>query len=132
MLPGGDIQARDSGRSMTPREWALFTGRYETANLMYRLMSKPCAEQFCDSFSPEWPMLEVNKFIMTTILLLNAPHNAFYPPVRNSIQGFKLCFFKVIPFNCNVWSRCAGAGGPGPRAKVLLEAFDQLPLLLPL
>ncbi|XP_070701826.1 ankyrin repeat domain-containing protein 33B [Pempheris klunzingeri] len=58
MLAGGNIQARDYGRSMTPREWALFTGRYETANLIYRLMSKPCAEQFCDSFSLEWPMLE--------------------------------------------------------------------------
>ncbi|XP_040911600.1 ankyrin repeat domain-containing protein 33B-like [Toxotes jaculatrix] len=58
MLAGGDIQARDNGRHMTPREWALFTGRYETANLMYRLMLKPCAEQFCDSFSLEWPMLE--------------------------------------------------------------------------
>uniref|UniRef100_A0A4W6EB55 Ankyrin repeat domain 33B n=1 Tax=Lates calcarifer TaxID=8187 RepID=A0A4W6EB55_LATCA len=46
MLAGGDIQARDNGRRMTPREWALFTGRYETANLMYRLMMKPCAEQF--------------------------------------------------------------------------------------
>uniref|UniRef100_A0A3Q3XQJ9 Uncharacterized protein n=1 Tax=Mola mola TaxID=94237 RepID=A0A3Q3XQJ9_MOLML len=58
MLAGGDIQARDTGRSLTPREWAVFTGRYETANLMYRLMSKPCAEQICDSFSMEWPMLE--------------------------------------------------------------------------
>ncbi|XP_035489636.1 ankyrin repeat domain-containing protein 33B-like isoform X2 [Scophthalmus maximus] len=59
MLAGGDIQARDNGRSLTPREWALFTGRYETANMMHRLMVKPCAEQFCDSFSLEWPMLEV-------------------------------------------------------------------------
>ncbi|KAL6104816.1 ankrd33b [Pungitius sinensis] len=58
MLAGGDIQARDNGRSLTPRDWALFTGRYETAHLMHRLMSKPCAEQFCDSFSPEWPPLE--------------------------------------------------------------------------
>ncbi|KAE8291384.1 Ankyrin repeat domain-containing protein 33B [Larimichthys crocea] len=58
MLAGADIQSRDYGRKMTPREWALFTGRCETANLMYRLMSKPCAEQFCDSFSLEWPMLE--------------------------------------------------------------------------
>ncbi|KAA8586690.1 ankyrin repeat domain-containing protein 33B [Etheostoma spectabile] len=58
MLAGGDIQARDNSRNMTPREWALFTGRYETANLMCRLMSKPCAEQICDSFSLEWPMLE--------------------------------------------------------------------------
>uniref|UniRef100_A0A8C3B2B9 Ankyrin repeat domain 33B n=1 Tax=Cyclopterus lumpus TaxID=8103 RepID=A0A8C3B2B9_CYCLU len=58
MLAGGDIQARDNGRSMTPKDWALFTGRYETAHLMHRLMSKPCAEQFCDSFSLEWPVLE--------------------------------------------------------------------------
>ncbi|XP_062413859.1 ankyrin repeat domain-containing protein 33B-like [Pungitius pungitius] len=58
MLAGGDIQARDNGRSLTPRDWALFTGRYETAHLMHRLMSKPCAEQFCDSFSLEWPPLE--------------------------------------------------------------------------
>ncbi|KAM8849532.1 ankyrin repeat domain-containing protein 33B-like [Spinachia spinachia] len=58
MLAGGDVQARDNGRSLTPRDWALFTGRYETAHLMHRLMSKPCAEQFCDSFSLEWPPLK--------------------------------------------------------------------------
>ncbi|XP_034088989.1 ankyrin repeat domain-containing protein 33B-like isoform X1 [Gymnodraco acuticeps] len=58
MLSGGDIQARDNGRQLTPREWALFTGRYETAYLMQRLIARPCAEQFCDSFSLEWPMLE--------------------------------------------------------------------------
>uniref|UniRef100_A0A3B5KBN0 Ankyrin repeat domain 33Bb n=1 Tax=Takifugu rubripes TaxID=31033 RepID=A0A3B5KBN0_TAKRU len=58
MLAGGNIQARDNGRSMTPREWALFTGRYDTANVMLHLISRPCAEQFCDSFSMEWPMLE--------------------------------------------------------------------------
>uniref|UniRef100_A0A673AZX9 Ankyrin repeat domain 33Bb n=1 Tax=Sphaeramia orbicularis TaxID=375764 RepID=A0A673AZX9_9TELE len=43
---------------MTSREWALFTGRHETADLMLQLMSRPCAEQFCDSFPLEWPMLE--------------------------------------------------------------------------
>ncbi|XP_047223506.1 ankyrin repeat domain-containing protein 33B [Girardinichthys multiradiatus] len=58
MLAGSDIQARDYGRQMTPKEWALFTGRYETADLMLRLISNPCAEQFCDSFSLEWPLLE--------------------------------------------------------------------------
>ncbi|XP_076018227.1 ankyrin repeat domain-containing protein 33B [Genypterus blacodes] len=58
MLGGGDVEARDYNRNMTPREWALFTGRYETALLMDRLMEKPCAEQFCDSFPLEWPVLE--------------------------------------------------------------------------
>lgn len=80
MFPGSDIQARDNGRNMTPREWALFTGRYETAYLMYRLMSKPCAEQFCDTFPMEWPMLEVKH-----LLGISKPgemHTAFYLPVR--------------------------------------------------
>ncbi|XP_061550795.1 ankyrin repeat domain-containing protein 33B-like [Phycodurus eques] len=58
MLAGGDVQARDNGRRITPREWALFTGRYETAYQMYQVMLKPCAEQFCDSFNLEWPLLE--------------------------------------------------------------------------
>ncbi|KAG7227422.1 hypothetical protein INR49_000428 [Caranx melampygus] len=58
MLAGSDIQARDNGRRMTPREWALFTGRYETANMIQQLMLRPCAEQFCETFSMEWPMLE--------------------------------------------------------------------------
>uniref|UniRef100_A0A667X375 Ankyrin repeat domain 33Bb n=1 Tax=Myripristis murdjan TaxID=586833 RepID=A0A667X375_9TELE len=58
MMTGGDVEARDYGRKMTPREWALFTGRYETAYMMDRLMAQPCAEQFCDSFRLEWPMLE--------------------------------------------------------------------------
>uniref|UniRef100_A0A671MU59 Ankyrin repeat domain 33Bb n=1 Tax=Sinocyclocheilus anshuiensis TaxID=1608454 RepID=A0A671MU59_9TELE len=57
MMTGGDIEARDFGRKLTPREWALFTGRYETANLMARLMEQPCAGQFCDSYHMEWPML---------------------------------------------------------------------------
>uniref|UniRef100_A0A8C5I1M5 Ankyrin repeat domain-containing protein 33B-like n=1 Tax=Gouania willdenowi TaxID=441366 RepID=A0A8C5I1M5_GOUWI len=50
--------AKDYGRKMTPREWALFTGRYDTACMIDQLISRPCAEQFCDSFSLEWPMLE--------------------------------------------------------------------------
>ncbi|TRY92331.1 hypothetical protein DNTS_013300 [Danionella cerebrum] len=57
MMTGGDVEARDFGRKLTPREWALFTGRYETTNLISRLMEKPCAEQFCDSYQMEWPML---------------------------------------------------------------------------
>uniref|UniRef100_A0A8C9V4K1 Ankyrin repeat domain 33Bb n=1 Tax=Scleropages formosus TaxID=113540 RepID=A0A8C9V4K1_SCLFO len=57
ILAGGDMEAKDFGRKLTSREWALFTGRYETANLMSRLMAQPCAEQFCDSYKVEWPAL---------------------------------------------------------------------------
>ncbi|XP_051985162.1 ankyrin repeat domain-containing protein 33B-like isoform X1 [Xyrauchen texanus] len=58
VMTGADIEARDYGRKLTPREWALFTGRYETANLMSRLMEQPCAEQFCDSYHMMWPVLD--------------------------------------------------------------------------
>lgn len=54
---GADIEARDFRRKLTPLEWALFTGRYETARLMQRLIARPCAEQFCNSFLMEWPKL---------------------------------------------------------------------------
>ncbi|XP_028821736.1 ankyrin repeat domain-containing protein 33B [Denticeps clupeoides] len=57
MLAGADVEARDNGRKLTPREWALFTGRYETAYAMMRLMKQPCAEQICENYRPEWPLL---------------------------------------------------------------------------
>ncbi|MBN3305021.1 ankyrin repeat domain-containing protein 33B [Amia ocellicauda] len=58
MLAGGDLAATDNGRKLTPRQWALFTGRYETAYLIMQLTARPCAEQFCDSYKPEWPRLK--------------------------------------------------------------------------
>ncbi|XP_053716338.1 ankyrin repeat domain-containing protein 33B [Synchiropus splendidus] len=57
MMAGAALNAKDYGRHLTPREWALFTGRYETAWLMTRLMERPCPLQFCDSYSLEWPPL---------------------------------------------------------------------------
>lgn len=54
---GANVEVRDCGRKLTPLEWALFTGRYETARVMQRLMARPCARQFCDSFLMEWPKL---------------------------------------------------------------------------
>lgn len=55
---GADIEARDFGRKLTSREWAMYTGRYLTVRTMERLMEQPCAEQFCDSYRLEWPQLE--------------------------------------------------------------------------
>nr|XP_029481733.1 ankyrin repeat domain-containing protein 33B-like [Oncorhynchus nerka] len=57
MLAGADMETRDFGRKQTSREWALFTGRYETAWAMTRLLSRPCPYQLCDAYSPEWPQL---------------------------------------------------------------------------
>ncbi|XP_025038905.2 ankyrin repeat domain-containing protein 33B [Pelodiscus sinensis] len=58
MLAGADVHATDPNRGMTPREWAFYTGRTEAAFLMQRLMDRPCAEQFCDQYTLEWPKMK--------------------------------------------------------------------------
>ncbi|CAL1596793.1 unnamed protein product [Knipowitschia caucasica] len=57
MLAGASLDAKDFGRNFTAREWALFTGRYETAWVMSRLMERPCPLQYKDTYSLEWPPL---------------------------------------------------------------------------
>ncbi|KAI4900647.1 hypothetical protein NFI96_026838 [Prochilodus magdalenae] len=57
MMAGADLEARDHGRNFTSREWALFTGRYETAFTMLRLIQRPCPEQCSEAYRPEWPLL---------------------------------------------------------------------------
>ncbi|CAN9506141.1 unnamed protein product [Ophioblennius macclurei] len=58
MMAGAALNARDFGRHLTAREWALFTGRYETAWLIARLMERPCPQQYRDTYSMEWPPLQ--------------------------------------------------------------------------
>ncbi|KAM9775475.1 ankyrin repeat domain-containing protein 33B [Syngnathus typhle] len=57
MMAGATLNARDCGRQMTAREWAVFTGRYETAWVMGRLMERCTPGQICDAYSLEWPPL---------------------------------------------------------------------------
>ncbi|CAJ1082380.1 ankyrin repeat domain-containing protein 33B [Xyrichtys novacula] len=57
VMAGAALDSRDFGRHFTAREWALFTGRYETAWVMTRLMERPSPRQYCDSYSLEWPPL---------------------------------------------------------------------------
>ncbi|XP_029002788.1 ankyrin repeat domain-containing protein 33B [Betta splendens] len=54
MMAGAALNAKDFGRNFTAREWALFTGRYDTAWLMTRLMERPCPRQYRDTYSLEW------------------------------------------------------------------------------
>lgn len=55
---GADTHAVDASRGKCARDWALKTGRYETFHRLRRLSMRPRAEQFCESFVPEWPELE--------------------------------------------------------------------------
>ncbi|XP_075442342.1 ankyrin repeat domain-containing protein 33B isoform X2 [Ascaphus truei] len=55
---GADIYAVDPNRGYTSREWARFTGRYDTVFLMQKLLNKPSPEQISDQYKPEWPKMK--------------------------------------------------------------------------
>uniref|UniRef100_A0A8K9Y411 Ankyrin repeat domain 33Ab n=1 Tax=Oncorhynchus mykiss TaxID=8022 RepID=A0A8K9Y411_ONCMY len=58
-LPGADLNAIDTRKQKCARDWALKTGRYETLSRLRRLNLRPRAEQFTESYVPEWPELKV-------------------------------------------------------------------------
>lgn len=51
------MRAVDSTKGKHAQDWALKTGRYETLQRLRRLKISPKAEQFCESYVPEWPEL---------------------------------------------------------------------------
>ncbi|KAG9269752.1 ankyrin repeat domain-containing protein 33B-like [Astyanax mexicanus] len=58
IMAGADVTAVDGTRGKDVKEWALKTGHFETFCRLRQLASRPCAEQFCESFVPEWPDLK--------------------------------------------------------------------------
>uniref|UniRef100_A0A8B9ZHW6 Ankyrin repeat domain 33 n=1 Tax=Anas platyrhynchos TaxID=8839 RepID=A0A8B9ZHW6_ANAPL len=57
LLAGADLQAVDPIKGKTAREWAAFTGRFETTVRIRSLLRRPRAEQFGTRYLPEWPAL---------------------------------------------------------------------------
>ena len=47
----------DLSRGRGLKDWVLKTGRFETLKRLRRLQAHPLAEQFCESYVPEWPDL---------------------------------------------------------------------------
>ncbi|OXB74184.1 UNVERIFIED_CONTAM: hypothetical protein H355_014567 [Colinus virginianus] len=58
MMAGANVHTTDPSRGLTSWEWACYTGRSESAFIMQRLMDRPCPEQFCDQYKPEWPKMK--------------------------------------------------------------------------
>ncbi|TSP79501.1 Ankyrin repeat domain-containing protein 33B [Bagarius yarrelli] len=58
LMAGADINTVDATQRKDVREWALKTGHFETFTRLRLLTSRPCAEQFCESYVPEWPDLK--------------------------------------------------------------------------
>ncbi|XP_698005.6 photoreceptor ankyrin repeat protein [Danio rerio] len=59
IMHGADVNAVDSNRGKCARDWALKTGRFDTLKRLRHLALHPTAEQFCDTYVPEWPNLKV-------------------------------------------------------------------------
>uniref|UniRef100_A0A8B9GEX0 Uncharacterized protein n=1 Tax=Amazona collaria TaxID=241587 RepID=A0A8B9GEX0_9PSIT len=57
LLAGADLQAVDPIKGKTAREWAAFTGRFETTVRIRSLLRRPRAEQFSTMYQPKWPAL---------------------------------------------------------------------------
>lgn len=57
-ISGADINSVDVTKRKDAREWAINTGHFETFTRLRQLSSRPCAEQFCETYSPEWPDLK--------------------------------------------------------------------------
>lgn len=57
-ISGADINSVDATQRKDVREWALKTGHFETFTRLRLLSSRPRAEQFCETYIPEWPDLK--------------------------------------------------------------------------
>ncbi|KAM9445080.1 photoreceptor ankyrin repeat protein [Clarias gariepinus] len=58
LMAGADMNSVDATRRKDVTEWALKTGHFETFTRLRRLSSRPRAEQFCETYVPEWPDLK--------------------------------------------------------------------------
>ncbi|XP_034552128.1 photoreceptor ankyrin repeat protein [Notolabrus celidotus] len=58
LMHGADMNAMDLVQGRGLRDWAIRTGRFETLMRLRRLQAHPVAEQFCESYIPEWPELK--------------------------------------------------------------------------
>uniref|UniRef100_A0A3B5AIM7 Ankyrin repeat domain-containing protein 33-like n=1 Tax=Stegastes partitus TaxID=144197 RepID=A0A3B5AIM7_9TELE len=58
LLMHADINAMDLVQGRGLKDWVLRTGRFDTLTRIRRLQVHPVAEQFCESYIPEWPELK--------------------------------------------------------------------------
>ncbi|XP_018615748.2 photoreceptor ankyrin repeat protein [Scleropages formosus] len=58
LMAGANVKAVDLAKGKAADDWALKTGRFEVLQKLRRLAIRPCAEQFCESYVPEWPELK--------------------------------------------------------------------------
>ncbi|XDV35618.1 hypothetical protein PO909_005527 [Leuciscus waleckii] len=59
IMHGADVNAVDTNRGKCARDWALKTGRFDTLTRLRHLVLHPTAEQFCETYVPEWPNLKL-------------------------------------------------------------------------
>ncbi|XP_062420569.1 photoreceptor ankyrin repeat protein [Pungitius pungitius] len=57
LMHGADMNAMDLVHGRGLKDWVLRTGGFDTLHRIRRLQAQSVAEQFCDSYIPEWPEL---------------------------------------------------------------------------
>ncbi|XP_060931591.1 photoreceptor ankyrin repeat protein [Limanda limanda] len=58
LMHGADMNAIDMVQGRGLKDWVIRTGGFETLCRIRRLQAHPVAENFCESFIPEWPELK--------------------------------------------------------------------------
>ncbi|XP_068454598.1 photoreceptor ankyrin repeat protein [Clinocottus analis] len=58
LMHGADMNAMDEVQGRSLKDWVLRTGGFETLQRIRRLQAHSVAEQFCQSYVPEWPELK--------------------------------------------------------------------------
>ncbi|XP_074500482.1 photoreceptor ankyrin repeat protein [Sebastes fasciatus] len=61
IMHGADVNAMDLVQGKGLKEWVLRTGSFGTLTRLRRLQAHSVAEQFCESYIPEWP--ELNQLV---------------------------------------------------------------------
>ncbi|XP_070824839.1 photoreceptor ankyrin repeat protein [Chaetodon trifascialis] len=58
IMHGADMNAMDLVQGRGLKDWVIRTGGFETLRRIRSLQAHPVAEQFCESYIPEWPELK--------------------------------------------------------------------------
>uniref|UniRef100_UPI0037E71E3F photoreceptor ankyrin repeat protein n=1 Tax=Semicossyphus pulcher TaxID=241346 RepID=UPI0037E71E3F len=58
VMHGADMNAMDLVQGRSLKDWVVRTGRFDTLLRLRRLQARPVAEQFCETYIPEWPELK--------------------------------------------------------------------------
>uniref|UniRef100_A0A3Q3W3U3 Uncharacterized protein n=1 Tax=Mola mola TaxID=94237 RepID=A0A3Q3W3U3_MOLML len=95
LLMHADMNVMDQVQGRSLRDWVLRTGGFATFKRLQRLQAHPVAEQFCESYFPEWP--ELNQLVAKATATKTASQK-----LRQRIKDTLSFSFPQDPQDCGV------------------------------